>query len=197
MDEQPEHVPTREPSARVELSKLDYAVPPKKSYGRDLDRLIRRLTPPFDADLRRWWWRRFVYRLALFLFFAVIALYLGPNLLEFGRLTQPNLSDFVPIVQGKGVPLVKAVKLYKLDHGRFPKDESELIPEYLPSRVESFRVVEGIMVIGFVGHNERVQYYFDPGAEGWYLDGPWLSGQLPLPPVTIDPSMRPRTQPVR
>lgn len=192
MKEERANLPTPESSAPSEPPKLDYAVPAKKSYGKDLDRLIRRLTPPTDPDLRRWWWRRFVYRVALFLLFAMIALYFGPNLLEFGKFTRPTMADYVPLVEQRGVP--KALKLYKLDHGQYPDDESSLVPDYLPERIDGFVARHG-SVIGFVGHGEIVRYDAETTPEEWYLYGPWLSGSLPLPPVTVNPSPRPRTRP--
>lgn len=189
MDEEREN----QPLAPVEPPKLDYAAPPKKSYESELDKLVRRFTPPSDPELRRWWWRRLTYRAILFGLFALTAFYFGPNLIEFGKLTRPTAADFVPEVERGGVPLVKAVKLYRLDHGRFPKDESDLIPDYLPAQIGGFMALDGI-VIGFVGHSERVEYRCYPGEEGWWLSGPWLNGRLPLGLVTVDQSMRPVTR---
>jgi hypothetical protein len=196
MEEQPSS-PQDEPTP-AQTPKLDY-YQPQQTPRSQVDKLILNLIPPSDLEQRKWWYRRVYYRGALSVYFAAMAFYFGPNWIEFGKLTRPSMADFVPAVEQWGVPLVKAVKQYKLQHGRIPKDDTELVPAYLDSdsdQTSGFRTFQG-EVIGYVGYDETVRYDFSPGTEGWFIEGPYVTGKLPLPPVTIDPFSRPRTQPAR
>jgi hypothetical protein len=176
------------------IAKLDYAPPPRKEYKSGVDKWVERLTPPADPEMRSWWFGRVGYRVVLSLICLAIAFYFGPNLIQFGRLTKPKMADYIPIVERTGVPFVKAIKLFKLDHGRYPKNETELIPNYLRETSAGFTTLDG-EVVGFIGYDEWVHYNFTPGAEGWDLSGPYFNGRMPLPPVTIGPTDRSQTQP--
>src|SRR5689334_10619647 len=81
----------------------------------------------------RWRACRLVYRAGLGGLFVAVAFYFGPNCIMFRKLTWITPADF----RGEAdafVPVVRAVKAYRRDHGQLPDHElAELQP--LPVKV--------------------------------------------------------------
>jgi len=148
-----------------------------------------------DDEARRWRYRRYLLRLGLVALGMPIAFYFGPNWILFGKLTRLSVEDFVPIVQQEGVPIVRAMKEYERDTGRLPATLEDLQPRYLPAGFGNHRCISnGYFHLGTRDH--EVEYEFKPGVEGWWVIGPFVSGAIPVPPVTIGPATRP-ISPVR
>ena len=85
-----------------------------------------------EAEIRRWRRLRVAYLAGLVALFAAIAFYFGPNCFLFHKLTWMTPADFVPTVQRNCVPVVRAMKEFRRDHGRLPARADELVPQYLP-----------------------------------------------------------------
>lgn len=143
---------------------------------------------------RRWQVWRACYYAALAGLFGLIALYVGPNYILFGKPTWLTPADFVPEAERECVPVVRAVKEYQRDHGRLPESGRDLVPEYLPAVAHGFTVFNG--EAWYNGRfNHAITYRFTPGPEAWSVTGVFVNGPLPLPPVTIGSSNRPSTRP--
>lgn len=148
--------------------------------------------PPIfeDPESRLWRYRRQWYRAGLFAVGAVIALYFGPNLLMFGKLTRLAPADFVTTVEKSSAPVVLAMKRYERDHGHRPQQMTDLIPKYLPGPTGTQFVLNGEFT-QLADDNEMISYDFEPSSEGWYVSGPFAKGRIPLPPVTLAPTTGP------
>lgn len=154
---------------------------------------------------------RYLYYTALFAFFAPIAFYFGPNLINFHKLTRLSPADFVAEVQSRGVPVVQAIKRYQRDHGKMPEDTRDLVPDYLPNSDDTNADFDGDWIIPpstgtraysefrFLSYSTRfaheVRYVFDPHDEHWEVRGRIAHGRIPLLPVTIE-TTRPAARPI-
>jgi hypothetical protein len=147
------------------------------------------------AEDRRWRNRRILLRLGIFVaLFAPIALYFGPNLIMFGTLTRVTPVDFASLVQPLSISIVRAMKEYQRDTHQLPVQLTDLVPKYLPTAPNGTQsIFEGY----FMQQDDKDQYGqditydFTPGSEGWMVDGAFLGGRIPLPPVAIGPATRP------
>jgi hypothetical protein len=151
---------------------------------------------------------RYLYYTALVVFFTPIALYFGPNLINFHKFTGLSPADFVPEVQSRGVPVVQAIKRYQRDRGEFPEYLQLLVPDYLPDSPDLYP--DNNDSISYVapqsGFPPRLQFFsttafphivrceFDNINERWEVYGPFARGLIPLPPVTVT-STRPASRP--
>jgi len=151
------------------------------------------------AEDRRWRNRRILLRIAIFLvLFLPISLYFGPNLIMFGTLTRVSPADFAPLVQSLSISIVRAMKEYQRDAGQLPFQMTDLVPKYLPNAPAGGQYI-------FNGwftqsddsrqYGQNISYDFTPGSEGWEVNGMFLSGPIPLPPVTIGPATQPSPPP--
>ena len=136
---------------------------------------------------RQWKQRRIAYYVVLAVLFCAVAFYLGPNRMLFGKWTWITPADFVKRAQRDGVPLVRAMKLYERDTGHLPNEIEQLIPNYLPEKIP------GVVNLGtdaefsiLTMYNHRITYDFNPKREGFYVNGVYTRGRIPLPPVQID-----------
>ena len=149
--------------------------------------------------MTRWRRRRVMYYCALGALFAVGGLYVGPNYLLFDKPTWITPADFVPTVERRCVPIVRAMKEFRRDHGRLPKDGEELIPDYHPPEDRNVQSVRATVWEGkfryLAMYNHSITYDFDPATEGWIVSGVYTSGRIPAPPVAIDPTPRATTRP--
>ena len=194
---------------------------PAPWYDRPVPPTTAPTPPPRSPDARRWDRRRHAYHAVLLGSAAAFALYVGPNLMLFGKPTWIDPSDFVPIVAQQCVPIVRAMMEYERDHGRRPDTAAELAPDYL-SEKEAERASPWVENGGFwrlTQFNHDVVYLFSRPAgdvdlpaegrrraayveelfadqsEGWYVAGPYTRGRIPVPPVTVGASTRPAPVP--
>jgi hypothetical protein len=139
----------------------------------------------------RWRRRRRAYYAALAGYFAAAAFYFGPNLIMFGKLTRLAPADFIPVVQERCVPVVRAMKQYQRDHGRLPTRERDLVPDYLPEVEWSVLLarVDGFEYWGEFNH--VITYDFTPDHEGWRVRGEFVHGPIPLPLVDLPATPKP------
>jgi len=156
--------------------------------------------PTDEMKLTRWRRRRGAYYGALVVLFAVVAFYVGPNYILFGKPTWITPADFVPTVQQRCVPMVRAMKEFRRDHGRLPARGDELVPDYYPARKSAVQGVESAVDDGQFRYwsmfNHTIRYDFNPASEGWLVSGPYTSGRIPAPPVAIGPATRPVSRPI-
>lgn len=155
--------------------------------------------PADEQYLKRWRRRRRAYYVTLAAGFAAVALYFGPNLILFGKPTGLAPADFVPTVEQRCLPIVRAMKEYQRDHGRLPDRGDDLIPDYHPPDDPARQYVKASVWKGkfefWSAYNHMITYDFDPAAEGWSVSGVYTSGRIPVPPVKVDPTSRPVTRP--
>jgi len=93
--------------------------------------------------------------------------------------------------------VVRAMKEFQRDNGRLPNDMDELVPAYLPDQSHKAVGLHGVNQGEFRHYgrdHHTIWYDFTPGSEGWKIRGPYVNGQIPLPPVKVGPSTRPTTQ---
>jgi hypothetical protein len=149
-----------------------------------------------EAEFRRWRRVRVAYLAGLVAWFGAVALYFGPNYLLFHKLTRITPADFVPRVERECVPVVRAMKEFRRDNGRMPASAEELVPRYLPlANGQTGGSIFNGKFEWWAQYNHHVRYDFNGASEGWTVDGPFTSGRIPLPPVTISPAIRPATNP--
>ena len=136
---------------------------------------------------RQWKQRRSAYYLALGVLFCAVAFYFGPNRMMFGKWTWITPADFTERAQRDGVPLIRAIKRYERDTGHRPTEIEQLVPKYLPDKIP------GVVILGMdtdfsilTMYNHRITYDFDPKREGFYVNGVYTRGRIPLPPVQIE-----------
>lgn len=168
---------------------LDYAKP-KEKLPTALDDF---LTGTFVGRLQsKWFYRQLAYYLLLALLFSAIAFAWGPNIIQFGKLTQPTPADFKEHVENYCVPVVRAMKEFERDNGRLPNDAHELVPKYL-AQVGMNDVFQGTY-----NHRgkwvELIVYDFRLETEGWYWRRREVYRRIPVPPVKLGPSTRATTQ---
>jgi hypothetical protein len=144
----------------------------------------------FPAD--RWCRRRWAYRLSLVGLFVLIAFYIGPTRIIFGRWTRLAPADFVPVVRDQCVPIVRAIKVYQRDHGgRLPQSVEQALP---PTPKGDYHYVGNIWQNEFRFRskwNHEVRYDFTPGREGWSVSGAFTHGPISFPPVAPPTTTQP------
>ncbi len=163
-----------------------------RSQPLDYRGIAPRYRVPEDAESRCWRLWRILFRVGVILLLMPVTFYLGPNLINFGKLTSLSPADFVAEVQGTCVPTVRAMKEYQIDTGHLPSAMEDLVPKYLASLSERQFIDDGsFKQLAFRGMNHMITYDFTTSAEGWSVYGPFARGPIPLPPVTIAPATRP------
>ena len=187
-----------DPSDRSSIPPLDYRGPlprerrpSRASWIADVSHI------PAYRDLQKWWLARIGYYLAMMALFVIIAFYAGPNEINFGSPFGLRASAFVPYVMRDCVPVVRAMKEYQRDHGSFPGDIDDLVPQYLSAGAKNRflgNVYKG-QFSAFAEWNHLIEYKFGPGKEEWRIRGPLINGVLPVPAVTSGPATAPTTQP--
>ena len=146
-----------------------------------------------EGEARRWRRLRRLYFGALLAWGCAVAVYFGPNVIMFGKLTWLTPEDFVPLVERRAAPAVRAVKEFHRDRGYYPKHPDELVPDYAPTRPHLLSMGPD-EIDHLAPYNHRVTYRLTPGEEGWSVSGVYASGPIPYPPVTISPTSRPTTR---
>ena len=170
------------------------------------DRIMGTMTQPDRSSMiRRWRIARAAYIATLFMVFAVGAFYVGPNYLLFGKATWITPADYEDRARVDVMPIVRAIKEYAADHGELPslnrRLSAQLVPNYLPpppsewSDYPALLEPDGTLRYDGLGWHEVIVYDLKPASEGWHLHGPFTSGPLSLPLVTIDAASRPTTRP--
>jgi hypothetical protein len=133
-----------------------------------------------------WRRRRIMLNLSMVLWFGCLV-YLGQNVILFHRFRGITTADFAPSVNQNMVSAVRAMKEYQREHGVFPDSLFDLYGKD-PTREQK-------MYGGGIHQNQYyhatefgfIRYDFSPGDEGWYVDGPFARGRIPVPPVTLSP----------
>jgi hypothetical protein len=151
--------------------------------------------PPPDPEARRWLYRRLAYYAALLGLFALIAFYVGPNIILFRKLTWLSPADFVSTAEERCVPIVGAIKEYERDHGRLPNGVEGVVPAYLPEYVHGAALHSDGELEYRGPHGHTIVYSFAPEDEGWRVHGRFANGPLPMAPVILGSSTRPTTVP--
>ncbi len=167
------------------------------------DRPLRR--SPLIATLMRtseagkWLRLRVVYRNLLLAFCVVVAIYLAPNQIMFGKLTPLSPKDFSDTVRQNYAPVVQAIYAYHRDTGHYPsRDLNELIPKYIPAFPPRCLGYYEQKLEFWEIYNQIVQYDFTPGSEGWSIRGHFANGRIPVDsPIPLMPAVtsRPATVP--
>jgi hypothetical protein len=132
--------------------------------------------------------------------FYVIGCWLGPNELTFHKLEGMTVADFVPIAKKYCVPAVREMKIYQRDHGHLPESEGDMWSLFGSQNGHG----PGVHRLDRNGNYEywgpgeimfkhTIEYDFTPGHEGWSVRGRFANGQIPLPPVTLEPGAKPAT----
>lgn len=143
------------------------------------------------AEQRRWMYRRWMYRLGLYVLISPFALYFVPNYILFGEFTRLKPADFIPLVESKCLPTVRAMKEFQRDTGHLPSSVTELVPKYLASEPDRpVRFQNNEVVFPFVDNSgNTIEYFITPGpTEGWEVSGEFVYGRIPLPRVTLGPA---------
>jgi hypothetical protein len=152
----------------------------------------KRVKVPEDPESRRWRYRRMLFRIGLFVLLAPVALYFGPNLIMFGKLTRRSPADFVPVVQRECAPTVRAMKEYRRDTGHLPQDIQDLVPKYLASVPWGQEIDQSGGFLQITRQESHyITYDFTPGREAWTVHGYFANGAIPLPPVVIGQATQP------
>jgi hypothetical protein len=158
-----------------------------------------------SAFKRRWEMRRSLYRWMLFSWFALLAFFVGPKFFLWFWDVKPAPSraeDFVPVVQRLCVPVVRKMKQYHREHGVWPKEMKDCYPGFTgPDHYRfSWQLTDkNTKVFQFLFYDElreTVEYDFTPGKEKWSVEGPFVTADIPLPPVEIDDPALPTSNPV-
>ena len=147
-----------------------------------------------DVNLKRWQLYRMAYQGLMVLLFCSIAFYFGPNVILFGKLTWLSPTDFVPTVEQQCMPIVSAMKANRRDHGRLPNRMSEIVPDYVVPKYRQEPISNGNFQY-WSKFNHRIEYDFTPGNEGWYVNGAFVKGPIPVMKAPVGPSTSPSTQP--
>jgi hypothetical protein len=154
---------------------------------------------PNDPESARWRWRRISYRCGLGVIFAIIAFYAGPRFIVFVRLRPYSQTALMQIAQTECAPVVRALKLYQRDNGRFPEDIYDLFPRYLSKIPDEggYSSSPSAIFTYVCPTHQVIQYDLDPRSEGWkvFSLGGADEGLLPLPIVTMGPLDQPMTRP--
>lgn len=145
-------------------------------------------------QVKRWRVYRLTYHAVLATLFIAIAFYFGPNVFLFGKLTWIAPSDFVPDVEKICTPIVSAMKAYRRDHGHLPDRWEDIAPDYIKTP-RSLAIIDDGKFHWYAGYNHTIEYDFSPGAEGWFIDGPYTRGRIPAPPAPVGPTTSPATRP--
>lgn len=147
----------------------------------------------------RWSLLRNVYYLALLAIIVPPMIHFLPNYLNYGKFSPLEPADFIPYVQRNCVQTVLVIKQYVRDTGQYPDIQlKNLVPKYLPSvpfgqevgeddRIDSMRFDAPDYTWGAY----TISYDFPAGnaeymPQGWHVEGIYLKGPIPLPPVTLD-----------
>ena len=138
------------------------------------------------AVQQRWRAGRYAYRIFLAGWFALIAFRVGPDWFNYHRLTHPDPSDYVGLVNDSCAPVLRAMVAYQHDTGRNVGSIEELVPKYLPPRrgeVVWFGRQDGAVTFPFFQRRLRVKYTPVNAPQVWTIEGPALDGVIPAPPV--------------
>jgi hypothetical protein len=161
---------------------LDYAKPQE----RDPIFLEDIVVGLFVGRLRsRWFYLQAGYYILLWGWLVGIAIWFGPNLFNFGRLTRPTPAEYVEQVQRECVPIVRAIKEFQRDNGRFPQKSEELVPKYLKKEPEYYNCVTNGNFSYCGKWYQAIVYDFRAGREGWYVYGQFTNGKIPVEPVKL------------
>ena len=148
--------------------------------------------PSTATHPRRWWWVRAAYRTALITIFFGIAFYFGPNWFLFHKWTSLTATDFVPVVEEKCVPTVRAVKAYARDHGgHMPETNDDLGPAFKNWTEVGMVRRDGFEFLDFGHAMQRIEYKFGPTGERWVVEGVFLNATIPVPAVADPPTSQP------
>jgi hypothetical protein len=149
------------------------------------------------SEERLWIYRRILFRVGLYVLISPFALYFGPNLMMFGKLTRLSAADFVPYVERECVPTVRAIKEYQQDNCHLPDNVSDLVPKYLPVTPSATQSIENGQFRDWDNQqlNHEIHYNFIHGSEEWEVTGYFVNGPIPVPPVTIGPATLPAPPP--
>ncbi|HXE54934.1 MAG TPA: hypothetical protein VN541_18070 [Tepidisphaeraceae bacterium] len=143
-----------------------------------------------------------MYYLCLASLFAVIAFYIVPNVYLFGRPYGLGPADFVAETQDPyNIAAVRAIKRFQKVRGKLPKDYRDVVPAYIPANVWKGNILNGDFITYSYGGPAPVPhaiiYRFAPGVEGWWVEGSFAYGKIPVPPVSLEGTRLPSTQAAR
>ncbi len=143
-----------------------------------------------------WVSQRFLYRALITMLTCAVVFPVSLNLFRFGSLFSPTLADYVPDVEKDGVPVIKAMKAFERDNGRWPEDDTELVPKYLKASPTSKKYMiqaygNRFTMIPWRGGKLTITYDFTSGQEGWNIENYFVNGRIPSPPVPPAPASQP------
>jgi len=91
-------------------------------------------------------------------------------------------------------PIVSAMKAYRRDHGHLPDRWDDIAPDYIKTP-RGPAIIDDGKFHWYAGYNHMIEYDFSPGAEGWFIHGPYTQGRIPAPPAPVGPTTSPATRP--
>lgn len=146
------------------------------------------------AEERKWWRRRLLYYTALCLVPLPVVFYFGPNVILFGKLTWITPADFAPIAASRCAPFVIAIKQYERDHGTLP-DPAHWSPPGFDEQDRRWGDLDTREYHYWARDHHFIVYNLTGPDQHWSVTGPFTSGRIPLPSITLPPSTRPTTSP--
>jgi hypothetical protein len=151
-----------------------------------------RKSPPRTPQARNWKIGRGLFRTSLAFIFVPVAFFFGPHVILFGKLTTPTPADFAGCVTPDCVRIVRAMKQYQLDHCVLPDRPEQLIPKYLGSEFpDQMHLYASGGFYTLSNDNDLITYDFTPASEGWYVNGEFVHGRIPVGAVSLNPSTQP------
>jgi hypothetical protein len=135
---------------------------------------------------KNWLLRNWLLNIALVAWFLLIGFWLGPNLIMFHRLTWITADYFIPEVRSECEPVVREIKQYQIKHGRLPTSLRDLNDDRFNHPLFHFQSIDYGVYDYRDDLHHTIRYDFTPGHEGWSVEGKWVNGPIPLPPVTLN-----------
>jgi hypothetical protein len=149
----------------------------------------------------RWLCWRILYRLGLFgVLYSIVPAW--TNYFTFGRFRSLEPSDFVPYVDRVCVPIIRSIKEYERDTGGIPDNDflnylaSQSTNRSEPPDIQGWdRYHEKLQFRDWNDYDHWITYDFRPGSEGWFVQGHFANGYIPVAPVEIDGAATSATRP--
>jgi hypothetical protein len=144
-------------------------------------------------DERAWRWRRLLYYAALWFVGSSVALYFGPNVILFGKLTWIAPADFARVARSECAPIVLAIKQYERDYGALPDPAHWSPPGF--NEHQYWGILDARGYHHWAAYNHEIVYNLTGTDQHWAVVGPYASGRIPLPGVTLPSTTQPTTVP--
>ena len=125
-------------------------------------------------------------QLLFLIYFGVIAFWIGPNLILFHKLTWITTADLVPLVHNLNTTPIKMAKIYLQTHEQLDEQFDASLKAALIKKDRGQFFDTNPLRINFYLDSHYVYYDLTPGHEGWKVRGQWITGDIPVPNVTLD-----------